>query len=94
MASMTGAPKLRALQLIDQVEEQPRGLFSGALGYQLPDGSMDLNVVIRTITYNASTGRASLITGSAITALSDPAAEWEECELKARSVLNALGHVG
>ncbi len=93
MASMTGAPKLRALQLIDQVEEQPRGLFSGALGYQLPDGTMDLNVVIRTITYNASTGRASLITGSAITALSDPAAEWEECELKARSVLNALGHV-
>ena len=94
MASMTGAPKLRALQLIDQVEEQPRGLFSGALGYQLPDGTMDFNVVIRTIMYNASNGRASLITGSAITALSDPEAEWEECELKAKSVLNALGDAG
>jgi para-aminobenzoate synthetase component I len=93
MASMTGAPKRRALQLIDAVEDQPRGLFSGSMGYQLPDGTLDLNVVIRTITYDASTGRASLITGSAITALSDPEAEWEECELKARSVLSALGHV-
>jgi para-aminobenzoate synthetase component 1 len=55
---------------------------------------VDLNVVIRTITYDASTGKASLLTGSAITALSDPEKEWEECELKARSVLNALGHVG
>ncbi len=90
MASMTGAPKRRALQLIDEVEDGPRGLFSGSLGYQLPDGTLDLNVVIRTITYDASTGRASLITGSAITALSDPEREWEACELKARSVLNAL----
>jgi len=94
MASMTGAPKRRALQLIDAVEDMPRGLFSGSLGYQLPDGTLDLNVVIRTITYDASTGRASLITGSAITALSDPEQEWEECELKAMSVLNALGHAG
>jgi para-aminobenzoate synthetase component I len=90
MASMTGAPKLRALQLIDEVEEGPRGLFSGSLGYRLPDGTLDLNVVIRTISYNASSGQASLITGSAITAQSDPEQEWEECELKARSVLNAL----
>ena len=92
MASMTGAPKRRALQLIDEAEEMPRGLFSGSLGYQLPDGTLDLNVVIRTIMYDASTGKASLITGSAITAMSDPEQEWEECELKARSVLNALGH--
>ena len=94
MASMTGAPKRSALQLIDAVEDMPRGLFSGSLGYQLPDGTLDLNVVIRTVTYDASTGRASLITGSAITALSDPEQEWEECELKAMSVLNALGHAG
>ena len=94
MASMTGAPKRSALRLIDAVEDMPRGLFSGSLGYQLPDGTLDLNVVIRTITYDASTGRASLITGSAITALSDPEQEWEECELKAMSVLNALGHAG
>jgi len=94
MVSMTGAPKRSALKLIDTVEDMPRGLFSGSLGYQLPDGTIDLNVVNRTITYDASTGRASLITGSAITALSDPEQEWEECELKAMSVLNALGHVG
>lgn len=94
MASMTGAPKRSALRLIDAVEDMPRGLFSGSLGYQLPDGTLDLNVVIRTITYDASTGRASLITGSAITALSDPEKEWEECELKAMSVLQALGHAG
>lgn len=94
MASMTGAPKRSALRLIDATEDMPRGLFSGSLGYQLPDGTLDLNVVIRTITYDASSGRASLITGSAITALSDPEKEWEECELKAMSVLKALGHVG
>lgn len=94
MASMTGAPKLRALQLIDQAEDQARGLYSGAMGFQLPDGSLDLHVVIRTITFNAATGQAALITGSAITALSDPAMEWAECELKANSILNALRHAG
>lgn len=92
MASMTGAPKLRAMQLIDATEDQPRGLFSGTVGFIRPDGTADLNVVIRTITYDAGTGRASLITGGAITAASDPLREWEECELKARSVLGLLGH--
>ncbi len=90
MASMTGAPKRRALELITEAEDMPRGLFSGCLGYQLPDGTLDLNVVIRTITYNAATGMASLITGGAITALSDPEQEWAECELKANSILDAL----
>jgi para-aminobenzoate synthetase component 1 len=94
MASMTGAPKLRAMELIDELEDMPRGLFSGTLGIVTPEGDTDLNVVIRTVTYDASTGRASLITGSAITAGSDPALEWEECMLKANSVLNALGHEG
>jgi len=94
MASMTGAPKLRAMQLIDEVEDQRRGLFSGTLGFFSPDGDTDLNVVIRTLTYDATSGRAVLITGSAITASSVPEQEWEECELKARSVLNALGHAG
>jgi len=94
MASMTGAPKLRAMQLIDELEDQRRGLFSGTLGFFSPDGDTDLNVVIRTLTYDATSGRAALITGSAITASSVPEQEWEECELKARSVLNALGHAG
>lgn len=92
MASMTGAPKRRAMELIDDLEDQARGLFSGALGLYMPDGTLDLNVVIRTLTYNAATGVLSLLTGSAITAQSDPEQEWEECELKARSVINALDH--
>lgn len=92
MASMTGAPKRRAMQLIDGAEDMRRGLFSGSLGFVLPDGTVDLNVVIRTIMYDAATGHASLISGGAITAASDPLQEWEECELKARSVLNAFGH--
>ena len=94
MASMTGAPKLRSMQLIDELEDMRRGLFSGTLGFFTPEGNADLNVVIRTLTYNASSGRAALLTGSAITASSVPEQEWEECELKARSVLNALSHAG
>jgi para-aminobenzoate synthetase component 1 len=94
MASMTGAPKVRAMMLIDELEDMRRGLFSGTLGFFSPEGDTDLNVVIRTLTYDAASGRAALITGSAITASSVPEQEWEECELKAASVLNALGHEG
>ena len=94
MASMTGAPKLRAMELIDAAEERPRGLYSGTLGFFAPDGTGDLNVVIRTILFNSSTGNLSLTTGSALTALCDPEQEWEECAVKARSVLHAIGHVG
>jgi para-aminobenzoate synthetase component 1 len=92
MASMTGAPKVRAMQLIDEVEDMRRGLFSGSIGYFLPDGTADLNVVIRTITWNARTGAAALISGGAITAGSTAEQEFAECEHKARSVLNAFGH--
>lgn len=93
MASMTGAPKVRAMQLIDDAEDMRRGLFSGTMGYFLPDGTVDLNVVIRTVTWNSATGRASLISGGAITAGSTPEQEFAECEHKARTVLNAFGHV-
>ena len=86
MASMTGAPKFRAMQLIDAAEDQRRGLFSGTLGFFAPDGTADLNVVIRTIFHHAPSGHTSLYTGSALTAACDPRSEWEECELKARSV--------
>ena len=92
MASMTGAPKVRAMQLIDEAEDMRRGLFSGTIGFFLPDGTADLNVVIRTVTWDAVSGRASLISGGAITAGSDPLKEFEECEHKARTVLNAFGH--
>ncbi|MCB9171017.1 MAG: anthranilate synthase component I family protein [Flavobacteriales bacterium] len=91
MASMTGAPKVRAMQLINEAEGRPRGVFSGSIGWVEGD-RLDLNVVIRTIVHNAVTGHTSLITGSALTAACDPEQEWEECELKARSVLRAIGH--
>ncbi len=94
MASMTGAPKIRAMQLIAEVEAGRRGLFSGSLGFFAPDGSGDFNVVIRTALYDAQKSTLSIRTGSAITALSDPQREWEECELKARSVIDAIGHAG
>lgn len=90
MASMTGAPKFRAMQLIDDLEDQRRGLFSGTLGFFAPDGTADLNVVIRSLFFDARKQRVSLITGSALTAACDPQQEWEECELKARSVIDAL----
>jgi para-aminobenzoate synthetase component 1 len=89
-ASMTGAPKVRAMQLIDALEVALRGLYSGSLGFISPDGVLDLNVVIRTVLFDAATGRAELFTGSALTATCDPQAEWEECMLKARYVMQAL----
>ena len=94
MASMTGAPKKSAMELIAATEDRPRGLYSGTLGYFTPEGDVDLNVVIRTILFDERTGQASLTTGSAVTAACDPEKEWEECELKARSVLDALDHAG
>ncbi len=92
MASMTGAPKSRAMELIQEAECGGRGLFSGSLGYFSPHGDADLNVVIRAVLFNMATGHASLRTGSALTARCEPALEWEECEVKARSVIEALEH--
>ena len=91
MGSMTGAPKLSVLQLIEQYEQSRRGLFSGALGYITPEGDFDFNVVIRSILYNASRKYLSFQTGSAITYYADPVKEWEECLLKAEAMKNILG---
>jgi para-aminobenzoate synthetase component 1 len=90
MGSMTGAPKIRAMQLIEHYEETKRGLYSGALGYISPDGDFDFSVVIRTILYDASKKYLSFMVGSAITNLSDPEAEYEECLLKAKGLMEAL----
>ena len=90
MASMTGAPKHSAMQLIDALEDQRRGLYSGTIGFFAPDGTADLNVVIRTVLFDATTGNLSLSTGSALTSQCDPEKEWVECEVKARSVIDAL----
>ncbi len=67
-----GRPKIRAMELIERYEQSKRGLFSGSVGYLLPDGDFDLNVVIRSIFYNAQTGYLNFRVGGAITLLSDP----------------------
>jgi para-aminobenzoate synthetase component I len=90
MGSMTGAPKRRVMQLIEQYEQTKRGIFSGAVGYITPGGDFDFNVVIRSIMYNAATGYLSFQTGSAITFYSDPEKEWEECLLKAAAIKAVL----
>jgi len=91
MGSMTGAPKVRAMQLIEEFESFRRGIFSGSVGYINPDGNLDFNVVIRSIIYNAKTNQLSIPVGSAITAKSDAMLEYEECILKAQGMLAALG---
>lgn len=86
MGSMTGAPKLSAMKLIDSHETRSRGLFSGAIGYISPNKDFDFNVVIRTLFYDAQKHTASYYAGSAITALSVADEEYRECLLKAQTV--------
>ena len=90
MGSMTGAPKVRAMQLIEQYEETKRGLYSGAVGYIDPNGDFDFNVVIRSLLYRKDTEYLSLQVGSALTASSNPEKEYDECLLKAKGVLEVL----
>ncbi len=90
MGSMTGAPKISAMQIIEQLEETKRGLYSGAVGYISPKGNFDFNVVIRSILYNASKNYISYSVGGAITAKSNPLNEYEECLIKAKAMREAL----
>ncbi len=90
--SMTGAPKLEAMTIIDALEPAPRGAYAGALGWLGWDGAMDLSIVIRT--FVCAGGRASFGTGGAVTADSDPAAEYRESLDKARALLAALRLAG
>jgi len=91
MGSMTGAPKVRAMKLIEELEVSRRGLYSGAVGYITPEGNVDFNVVIRSLLYRASSGYLSFQVGGAIVNDSDPAQEYEECLWKARAILETLG---
>jgi para-aminobenzoate synthetase component 1 len=90
MGSMTGAPKISAMKIIEELEETKRGIYSGALGYFKPNGDFDFNVVIRSILYNQENEYVSFSVGSAITSQSIPENEYEECLLKANAMLNVL----
>ena len=91
MGSMTGAPKVEVMKNIEGYEDQKRGLYSGSVGYFTPDGDFDLNVVIRSIFYNATTDYLSIQVGGAITYDADAEAEYQEMLLKAKGMLAALG---
>ncbi|WP_262733407.1 aminodeoxychorismate synthase component I [Gaetbulibacter sp. NE] len=90
MGSMTGAPKISAMKIIETLEETKRGLYSGAVGYFTPQGDFDFNVVIRSILYNQSNQYVSYSVGGAITAKSDPLKEYEECLIKAKAMREVL----
>ena len=91
MGSMTGAPKISAMKIIEELEETKRGLYSGAVGYFSPENDFDFNVVIRSILYNAQEKYVSFSVGSAITSQSNPEQEYEECLLKAKAMFEVLG---
>lgn len=90
MGSMTGAPKVSSMKLIERYERSKRGLYSGAVGYIDPNGDFDFNVVIRSILYNASQKYLSYTVGGAITSASDPEKEYNECLLKAKAINQVL----
>lgn len=91
MASMTGAPKIRAMELIDEYELYNRGPYSGALGYINQNGDFDLSVLIRSIFYDEEKQYLSFTVGSAITAMCNAEDEYEECLLKAKAMMEVLG---
>lgn len=94
MGSMTGAPKIAAMQLIEKLEETQRGLYSGTVGYFTPSGDFDFNVIIRSILYNEEKKYVSYSVGGAITAKSTPEKEYDECLLKANAMKFVLQNTG
>jgi aminodeoxychorismate synthase component I len=88
--SVTGAPKIRAMQIIDELEPDARGVYCGAIGHLDADGSLQLNLAIRTMTLDNNTGTLHIPVGGGIVAESDPAAEYEETWVKARAALDAV----
>ncbi|WP_124980048.1 anthranilate synthase component I family protein [Nonlabens xiamenensis] len=94
MGSMTGAPKISAMKIIEQNESFKRGLYSGAIGYFTPDDDFDFNVVIRTILYNQNLNELAFGVGSALTAAATPEKEYEECLLKAKALIQVLALQG
>ncbi len=90
MGSMTGAPKIRAMELIEEYESTKRSVYSGCVGYVKPDGDFDFNVIIRTLLYNSRKKYLSCMVGGAITSKSNEKEEYQETLLKAKALLQAL----
>ncbi len=90
MGSMTGAPKISAMKIIDELENFNRGIYSGSIGYIAPNGEFDFNVIIRSLIYNSEKHYLSCSVGSAITILSDAEKEYEECQIKVEKLLSVL----
>ena len=90
MGSMTGAPKIKAMELIEEYEDFKRGLYSGSIGYIAPNGDFDFNVIIRTVIYNRRLKTLSCAVGSAITIQSDAEKEYEECLIKIQKIIDAF----
>jgi len=90
MGSMTGAPKISAMKIIEELEDAKRGLYSGAVGYFTPDNDFDFNVVIRSILYNQTNKYVSFSVGGAITSKSIIEKEYDECLVKAKAMKKAL----
>lgn len=90
MGSMTGAPKISAMQLTEQHENFRRGLYSGSIGYIAPNGDFDFNVMIRSLLYNAERRYISCPVGGAITIASIPENEYEECQVKIKGILEGM----
>ena len=90
MGSMTGVPKIRAMELIEELESFKRGLYSGSIGYIKPNGDFDFNVVIRSLLYNKKKNYLSCSVGGAITDLSSPEKEYDECLVKVERILNGI----
>ena len=90
MGSMTGVPKIRAMELIEEHESFKRGVYSGSIGYIKPNGDFDFNVVIRSLLYNQKNNYLSCSVGGALTILSDPEKEYEECSVKVKRILDGM----
>jgi para-aminobenzoate synthetase component 1 len=90
MASMTGAPKIRAMEIIDRFENFRRQFYSGSMGYVDPVGNFDSNVIIRSVYYDTSSGELTFSVGSAITAMCEAEKEYEECLLKAKAIVEVI----